>query len=269
MSTIQAHAKVNLALVVGPVRADGKHEVATVLQEIDLSDRLELGHATELAVDGFPNDTIVRRALTALAEQGGVEPLWHLTIEKRIPVAAGLGGGSSDGAGALLLANAELPKPLPVEELHRIACEIGADVPFFLRGGAALATGDGTELLPVDLPRGYHVLLALPHGKTKESTGAVYRAFDERDGARGFEERRAALLDALSRVRDPRDLARLPRNDLASSSLGARLEELGAFRADVSGAGPVVYGLFDDARLAERARDDVAAAAQTWLARPV
>ena len=113
------------------------------------------------------------------------------------------------------------------------------------------------------------MLLALPHGKTKESTGAVYRAFDERDGARGFEERRAALLDALSRVRDPRDLARLPRNDLASSSLGARLEELGAFRADVSGAGPVVYGLFDDARLAERARDDVAAVARTWLARPV
>jgi bifunctional UDP-N-acetylglucosamine pyrophosphorylase/glucosamine-1-phosphate N-acetyltransferase len=269
MSAIEAHAKINLALVVGPLREDGKHEVVTVFQQIGLADRLELERATTLTVDGFPDDTIVRAALTALAERAGVEPLWRVAIEKRIPVAAGLGGGSSDGAAALLLANAELPRPLPLGELHRIAGGIGADVPFFLLGGLQLATGDGTELRPVGLPLGYHVLLVLPDGEAKASTGAVYQAFDERDGARGFAERKAALMSALARVEEPRDLARLPRNDLASSPLSARLEDLGAFRADVSGAGPAVYALFDDERLAERARDEVASFGDTWLTRPI
>jgi 4-diphosphocytidyl-2-C-methyl-D-erythritol kinase len=269
VSAREAHAKVNLALVVGPLRDDGKHEIVTVLQRIDLSDRLVLEEAIELEIHGYAEDAIVKAALTALAERAGVEPRWRVGLEKRIPVAAGLGGGSSDAAAALLLANAELPHPLPLEELHHVAASIGADVPFFIHEGAQLATGAGTDLRALDLPVGYHVLLVLPHGETKESTGAVYTAFDERDGARGFEERRAELLHALSRVRDPRDLARLPRNDLASSSLGSRLEDLGALRADVSGAGPVVYALFDDAQLAERARDDVAPVAQTWLARPV
>ena len=88
------------------------------------------------------------------------------------------------------------------------------------------------------------MLLLLPHGDAKESTAAVYRRFDERDGAHGYEERRAALLEALERVERPRDLAALPPNDLAASPLAAGLRDLGAFRADVSGAGPTVYGLF-------------------------
>ena len=269
MSSLEASAKVNLALVVGPLREDGKHEVATVLQQIGLADRLELEPATELTVEGFSDDTIVRASLAALAERAGVQPLWRLTIEKRVPVAAGLGGGSSDGAAALQLANAQLPAPLAREELHRIASGIGADVPFFLRGGAQLATGDGTELHPVELPLTYRVLLVLPDGEAKVSTGTVYRAFDERDGARGFTERKEALLSALARIEEPRDLAGLPRNDLASSPLSAQLMDLGAFRADVSGAGPAVYALFDDERLARRARDEVAALGQTWLTSPV
>ena len=107
-----APAKINLALVVGPQRADGKHEVATVLQRIDVADRVAIAPGARLSVTGFADDTIVRDALLALAAAAGVEPRWAATITKRIPVAAGLGGGSSDAATALRLANETLDAPL-------------------------------------------------------------------------------------------------------------------------------------------------------------
>ena len=270
MSRATAHAKINLALVVGPRRRDGKHEVATVLQRIDLADELELDPAPSLLVVGFPDDTLVTAALEALAEAVGVPPAWRVHLEKRIPVAAGLGGGSSDAAAALRLANTTLPAPLSPAELEQIAATIGADVPFFLRSGTQLGTGDGTDLRALELPRGYHLLLVLSHGHTKRSTAGVYRAFDERGGERGFEDRRALLMEALESVRAPSDLARLPRNDLASSSpLVAELERLGAFRADVSGAGPTVYALFDDDDAAKRAAATLARTGRTWLTNPV
>lgn len=269
MTSARAHAKINLALVAGPLREDGKHEIVTVLQRVSLHDDLELEPAGSLDVRGFEEDTLVTEALQALAAAAGITPCWSVRIEKRVPVAGGLGGGSSDAATALLLANAELAEPLPREELHRIAAGIGADVPFFLRKGTQLATGDGTRLRPIALPGGYEVLLVLPEGAAKESTRSVYRRFDERAGARGFDGRRDALLRALAEVREPRDLAHLPRSDLDASPLADRLEELGAFRADVTGAGPVVYGLFEDARAAGRAREELRAIGETWLTRPV
>ena len=113
-------------------------------------------------------------------------PSWRVRIEKRIPVAGGLGGGSSDAAAALALANASLVTPLPDDELHALAALTGADVPFFLCAGPQLGTGDGTELVPLDLPTDYVALLVLPDGAHKESTAAVYRRFDERDGAQRF-----------------------------------------------------------------------------------
>ena len=225
MSRGRAFAKINLALVVGPRRADGKHEVVTVLQRIDLHDEIEVEPADTLIVDGFAEDTIVREALLALADVAGIAPRWRVRIEKRIPVAAGLGGGSSDAATALQLANASLDAPRSSDQLHRIAAGIGADVPFFLHGGAQLATGDGTELTPVELPSDYWVVLVMPDGDAKESTGKVYAAFDERAGADGFEQRADSLRLALASTRTPRDLARLPANDLASSSLSERADE--------------------------------------------
>jgi 4-diphosphocytidyl-2-C-methyl-D-erythritol kinase len=263
-----APAKINLALIVGPSRGDGRHEVVTVLQRVDLCDRVALGPADVLAVDGFAGDTLVRRALELVAEAAGVEPRWRATITKRIPVAAGLAGGSSDAATALRLANETLPEPLDGERLHEFAHVLGADVPFFLRLGPQLGRADGAELERIDLPQDYFVLLVLPHGATKPSTGAVYEEFDRRDGGDGFDERRDALLDALSSVRRPRDLAALPPNDLASSPLAEELLETGAFRADVSGAGPAVYGLFHHRAGAERARRRFDALGTTWLTVP-
>ena len=265
---VSAPAKVNLALVVGPTRADGKHEVATVLERVALADTLGLRETDATTVDGFPGDTLVRAALDAVREASGTDTRFAARLVKRVPVAAGLGGGSSDAAAALALANRMLGAPLSGARLHELAAALGADVPFFLQEGPQLATGDGTTLQPIALPRDYAVLLALPNGATKSSTRAVYGSFDARDGARCFDERRAALRAALADVRAPSDLAALPTNDLASSPLAAELDALGAFRADVSGAGPSVYGLFASVDAAERAAEALEGVARTWVTRP-
>jgi 4-diphosphocytidyl-2-C-methyl-D-erythritol kinase len=269
MSTAQAFAKINLALVVGPLRPGGKHEVVTVLQRIDLHDSITVETSDALVIEGFAADTIVRAALESLARAAGVAPRWHVRIDKRIPIAAGLGGGSSDAASALILANAMLAKPLSAAELHVVAAAIGADVPFFLGLGAQIGRGDGTELERIDLPSGYSVVLVVPTGETKESTGDVYAAFDDRQGADGFADRAAALAGALAAVSAPGDLAALPLNDLASSSVAAELAAAGAFRADVSGAGPTVYGLFDAHEAAVRAAERLADLGATYVTRPV
>jgi 4-diphosphocytidyl-2-C-methyl-D-erythritol kinase len=256
-----APAKINLALVVGPARADGRHEVATVLQRISLADRIRLEPAHDLSVAGFAEDTLVRRALETLAANAGSAPGWRAEIEKHIPVAAGLGGGSSDAGTALRLANDTLHRPLDEPALHKLARGLGADVPFFLTSGPQLGEGDGTELRALDLPQEYWILLIRPHDAHKESTAAVYDAFGGEDG---FAERRGALLEALALG----DLGALPPNDLASSPLAAELRELGAFRADVSGAGPVVYGLFAEQGEAVNAHAAVSGRGQTWIATP-
>ena len=268
MNRAPATAKLNLALVVGPERADGRHEVATVLQRIDLADRVRVEPAAVLGIEGFREDTIVREALECLAEAAGAEPAWKARIWKNIPVAAGLGGGSSDAATALRLANATLPEPLPAKRLHELAAELGADVPFFLTSGPQLGTGTGAHLAPLDLPQDYWVVLLLPHDTRKFSTTEVYAAFDRNGGADGFDERRARLERALGEIRRPRELAALPPNDLASSPHAETMLALGAFRADVSGAGPTLYGLFlhrDPAVAAGRELRDLG---RTWVTVP-
>jgi 4-diphosphocytidyl-2-C-methyl-D-erythritol kinase len=265
---LPAPAKINLALVVGPRRADGRHDVTTVLQRIDLGDRVALARAPALRVDGFEADTLVRRALERLAAEAAAEPRWHVRIDKQIPVAAGLGGGSSDAATALRLANETLPEPLPSDALRLLAAQLGADVPFFLAPGPQLGEGDGADLSPLDLPQDFWVLLVLPNGVAKRSTAAVYEDFDARGGDDGYADRRARLRDALAGVRRPRDLAALPPNDLASSPLADELRGAGAFRADVSGAGPAVYGLFHHRGAAERARRSFARLGRTWITAP-
>jgi 4-diphosphocytidyl-2-C-methyl-D-erythritol kinase len=269
MTRAPAFAKINLALVVGPLRHDGKHDVLTVLQKVELHDEIALEQSTTLVVEGFAEDTIVRGALESLCEAAHVEPNWRVRIDKRIPVAAGLGGGSSDAAAALRLANGALAEPLSDRELHRLAAGVGADVPFFLRTGTQLASGDGTELERLELPLDYHVLLVTPEGVEKASTGAVYAEFDAGDPAAGFERRVDELRRSLGTIRTSRDLAELPTNDLVSSPLASELAEAGAFRADVTGAGPTVYGLFDDLAAAERARESLERQAWTALTRPV
>ena len=154
-----------------------------------------------------------------------------------------------------------LSEPLDGPRLHELAADLGADVPFFLTQGPQLGTGDGTELAPVELASDFTVLVVLPAGAKKASTASVYESFS---GADGFAARRAALERAL----EAGDIAALPPNDLASSPLADELRGLGAFRADVSGAGPAVYGLFAEEERAEAAREALANRGQTWLTKP-
>ena len=197
-----------------------------------------------------------------------MRPRWRARIAKHIPVASGLGGGSSDAATALLLANATLDEPLPAERLHHLARRLGADVPFFLASGPQLGQEEGGALTPLELPQDYFVLLVLPRGAAKLATAAVYEEFDRRNGVDGYDARRAELLETVSAVVRSHDLAALPANDLASSPLADELRALGAFRADVSGAGPAVYGLFHHRQAADAARRQLRPRGRVWLTAP-
>ncbi|HEY7004216.1 MAG TPA: hypothetical protein VH281_08040 [Gaiellaceae bacterium] len=273
MKRVPAAAKINLALLVGPVREDGLHEIVTVMQRIDLCDSVELEPADRLAVEGFKKDTLVRTALSTLAAAAGAEPRWRVRLRKRIPLAAGLGGGSADAAAALALANPSLEHPLDATHLLDVAAGIGADVPFFLEPGPKLAEGGGERLTGLELPQDFWIVVALPRRTHKTSTADVYARFDAISGAAGFVERRATLTEALAAVRRPRDFAAFPPNDLAEAAgrprLVGQLLESGAFRADVSGAGPAIYGLFHHLGDAKGAARGLRLAARTWVVAPV
>jgi 4-diphosphocytidyl-2-C-methyl-D-erythritol kinase len=168
----------------------------------------------------------------------------------------------------LRLANALRESPLGDDDLFVMARGLGADVPYFLTDGPQLGSGDGTELIPLELPQDYWIVLVLPKAGTKSSTGDVYAGFDARGGERGYNARREELLATLDRIRRPRDLAALPPNDLASSPLADELLGLGAFRADVTGAGPAVYALFLHGEQARAAQREISPKGRTWLTAP-
>jgi 4-diphosphocytidyl-2-C-methyl-D-erythritol kinase len=268
-----AAAKINLALVVGDRRADGLHELVTVMQRVDLCDFVEVEAAPTLTVSGFEADTIVRSALERLAEASGLEPAWRARIRKRIPLAAGLGGGSADAAAALVLANATLKPPLSRDRLLEVGAAVGSDVPFFLEPGPKLVEGAGERLSPLELPQDYWVLIALPGSTGKLATADVYRRFDELAGPAGFDGRKRSLLEALATLRRPRDFDALPPNDLAEAAGGSTLADsmraAGAFRADVCGAGPAEYGLFHRLDQARGAGRSLPGRPRTWVVAPV
>jgi 4-diphosphocytidyl-2-C-methyl-D-erythritol kinase len=273
VNRVPAAAKINLALLVGARRQDGLHEVATVLQRVDLCDSVTVERAPTLVVEGYRKDTLVRSALAKLAAAAGDGVAWRVRLEKRIPLAAGLGGGSADAGAALSAANRTLGQPLSDTRLADLAAEVGADVPFFLTPGPKLAEGGGERLRPLELPQDYWIVLVLPRLARKRSTADVFNRFDELATYEGFEQRRAVLLDALEAVRRPRDFAAFPPNDLAPAAgrpaVVDELVERGAFRADVSGAGPAVYALFHHRTDAERAARRLRARARVWLVPPV
>jgi 4-diphosphocytidyl-2C-methyl-D-erythritol kinase len=141
-------------------------------------------------------------------------------------------------------------------------------VPYFLTDGPQLGRADGTVLTALELPQDYWIVLVLPNDAAKLSTGDVFASFDARGGAAGYDERREGLLATVEEIRRPRDLAALPPNDLASSPLADELLGLGAFRADVTGAGPAVYALFLHGEQARAAQREISPKGRTWLTAP-
>jgi 4-diphosphocytidyl-2-C-methyl-D-erythritol kinase len=246
---VRAPAKVNLCLRLGPLRPDGYHRVTTLVQAIDVYDELELEPAAETVVEGFSDDTLVSNALTALGETRRVR------LEKRIPVASGLGGGSSDAAAVLRA----LRRERTPNELHEIARGLGTDVPFFLSGaetGFCTGRGDRVQALP-EFPRG-HAFVIVPAAEGL-STADVYAASTPNPAFRAVE---GDLIRRMHTVRRTADVAGLMANDLEPAALRLRpeisptlaaLRDAGALAAQVSGSGPTAFGLFEHRVAAEDA----------------
>ncbi len=260
-----APAKINLGLFVGPVReADARHELATVMQSISLADEVTLQPAPAGAVAdqldcdqiaGPPEENLAARALREFRRHTGWDaPPQQLRVIKRIPVAAGLGGGSADAAAVLRLARAA--SGLGERELlQAIAAELGADVPAQVEPGRWLAEGAGEQLRRLAAPRVQFGILILP-GAFELSTGAVYAEAD-RLGAlrtrRELAERAQELAGALGRGAPLPAAAELLHNDLQRAAVSLRgeladtLRQVRAVGGDpvlVSGSGPTVIGLF-------------------------
>ncbi|WP_412077779.1 4-(cytidine 5'-diphospho)-2-C-methyl-D-erythritol kinase [Streptomyces xanthophaeus] len=260
--TVRVPAKVNVQLAVGAARPDGFHGLANVFLAVSLFDEVTATRADGLTVtcagpdaDQVPLDrtNLAARAAEMLAERAGIEPAVHLHIAKNIPVAGGMAGGSADGAAALLACDALWGLDTPRAELLDICAVLGSDVPFSLVGGAALGTGRGELLTPVDAGT-FHWVFAVADGGL--STPAVFREFDRLTAGTAVPEPEAspALLAALASG-DPDALAATLANDLQPAALSLRpalADTLaagtgaGALAALVSGSGPTTAFLVRD-----------------------
>jgi 4-diphosphocytidyl-2-C-methyl-D-erythritol kinase len=253
----RAAAKVNLCLYLGPTRADGRHELVTVFDSVSVFDELQIayGAADEVVCAGVSGRNLVADALAGLRDAGWAAPPVKVVIHKRIPVAAGMGGGSADAAAMLRCA----PRLAPVADrvLELIAAALGADVPSQLHPGPSLGTGAGETLAPLPSFSPYGVLV-LPQ-PFPLATGDVYREADRLGLARPGGELGPLAVGLTDRLPD-----RLV-NDLQPAALSlapqigaviARAWEVGADDAIVCGSGPTVIGVFrgaDGERRAERA----------------
>lgn len=264
--TLHAPAKVNLTLIVGARRDDGYHDVSTVMQTVGLYDTLTLTGGSGLTMTctdpNLPTDgsNLVLRAAALFCQELHLPvPDLHLHLQKRIPSQAGLGGGSSDAAAVLRAMRTLYAPEMSDAELERMAAALGSDVPFFIRGGTALATGRGERLTP--LPRladGWVVMVKPPEGF---STPAMYRRLDELPPQPPQPDGMTAALDAgeLRAVAAAlcNSLERAVPLDSAVWVIREALQAQGALAAMLSGSGSAVFGLFD--------REDAARAAAEVL----
>jgi 4-diphosphocytidyl-2-C-methyl-D-erythritol kinase len=284
--TVRVPAKVNVQLAVGGRRPDGFHDLANVFLAVGLYDRVTAARADDLRITAEGRDTaavpldasnLAVRAAVALAERHGIAPRVHLHIEKDIPVAGGMAGGSADAAGALLACDTLWGLGSAREELLAICAELGSDVPFSLVGGAALGTGRGDVLTPLEVAGGFHWVFVAADGGL--STPAVYQECDRLrrehgtgDGVADVAAPAAApeLLAAL-RSGDAYALGAALDNDLQAAALSLRPDlaetlaagtAAGALAGIVSGSGPTCAFLVSDGDTAEKVASTLGASAR-------
>ncbi len=269
--TEYANAKINLYLDILSRFPDGFHEIRTVMHSLDLCDVLEMdcrrAEHTELSLsvtggDPIPSDenNLICRVVLAYLRKAAITATVRVRLHKRIPVGAGLGGGSSDAAATLRGMNRAFGS-LSEEELLALASELGSDVSYCLRGGTVLCGGRGEQMEPISTPLAIHAVVAI--GSDRVSTPAAYRALDERysffDGSvktdgDGFDRfmdaiKRGALPTELYNVFESVTLPLCPEVGILKSSL----ESLGATHTLMSGSGPAVFGIFADEKTARSA----------------
>ena len=281
----RAPAKINLVLSVGPLRADGHHELATVFHALDLYDEVAAYPAEEISVavrglhsDRVPVDdtNLAFRAAAVLAEYAGVRTGVQLDVRKRIPVAGGLAGGSADAAAALVACDALWDLGLGRGELAMLAARLGSDVPFALAGGTSLGTGRGEQLTAVMVGGTFQWVVAM--ARDGLSTPEVYAELDRLRAGESVGRPTVGndVLAAL-RARDPVALGASMHNDLQEAacsllpSLRTTLDtgmDFGAVAGIVSGSGPTCVFLGRDSEHAEDLAAGLAASevcADAWV----
>lgn len=284
MTTIteKANAKINLGLNILGKREDGYHEVAMVMQSIGLSDIITIQEGQKLEITTNVDnlscgpDNLAYRAVMLLSDKFKLEPKVHINLEKHIFLAAGLAGGSSDAAAVLRGMNRFWNLKLSVDELKKIAAELGSDVPFCIEGGTALALGRGEVVAPLDgLPETI-VIVAKPRG-LEVSTAWVYKNYDEGRVIQvpkiyrmveHVHEGAHAIWPYFGNVLETVTIPRYP----VLAAIKAKMVGAGAFYAMMSGSGPTVFAFADSHDIAQRviaalADFDVETAVTTTLER--
>ncbi len=271
--TVRVPAKVNVYLGVGPREFSGYHQLATVFQAVNIYDEITVEFADELSIvaagpyaDSIPLDdsNLVWKAAKLVAAACGVDPQVRITIDKSIPVAAGMAGGSADAAATLLACDALWSGRLSRDQLDAMAQQLGSDVPFMLHGGCALGTNRGEVLAPIMTRAVFHWVFAT--FKEGLATPAVYERLDNLRGLEFSESPQVPdeVLFAITQG-DSKALGKLMKNDLQlaavtmKSVLSNALEfglDTGALGAIVSGSGPTCAYLVKD----EKAAIDLAVA---------
>ena len=260
---VLAPAKLNIRLKIIGRRPDGYHELISLMVPVGLFDHLELEMTGQggirIECKGFPvpdnEDNLAFRAAEAFFSQADIAPGLFLKLTKNIPVAAGLGGGSSDAAGTLMTLTSMCPNSLLPEDLGRMAARLGADVPFFLHNQPCIARGIGEILEPIDKWPRFWYLIITPH--LKISTSWVYSNlnFELTKGDYDF------IINALEK--DPLCITKLLENDLERvttshfpviNTIKRILMDAGAEGALMSGSGPSVFGIFRSKEQALRAK---------------
>ena len=260
MLTLDARAKLNLTLEVLGRRSDGYHETASIMQTLELADTVNIESSESLEVSCSAPDlggktNLAWKAAELLRREAGVSKGAHISIDKNIPVSAGLGGGSSDAAATLVGLNSMWELGLSHDELRALGAEVGSDVPFLIEGGTAIALGRGerVRLLPTtDLP---WFVLAFPRSSRSDKTAFMYRSITEDNFTRGGLTRK---LEA--RIRNSSDIppqflfnafdtvARAVEPDV--DRCWSDMYSAGAREIHVSGSGPTVYAAIDRKEIA-------------------
>jgi len=279
--SLKAYAKINIGLDIISKRPDGYHEILTIFQQIDLHDKVELSSRDdEKIVINSDNknvplnqNNICYKAASLLREVVAKPSGINITIDKRIPIGAGLGGGSSDAA-STLKGLIELWKiSVDKNSLINLAKKIGADVPFFLKGGTAIASGIGEKLRQITFPKNYFCVLVYPN--VEISTYWAYKNIN-------FNLTKTKKISKLSQILQKKinlfELKNNIQNDFEDvifeefpelNDLKNKLYQHGAFFASMSGSGSTIYGLFKNFQKAEDAVRIFSESYQTILARPI
>jgi len=249
MLTLPAYAKINLTLEVLGQRADGYHEVATVLQEIDLNDTLSIEQAREIRVEG---DNVAFEAAKLLQEVAGLSKGASISIKKGIPKAAGLGGSSSDGAATLRALNELWGLSYSLHQLLQVASRVSADTAFFLCGGTALAQGRGERITPLPpFPSSWVVLFRPPVNVPPSKTKSLYSLLNQSHFTEG--QFTNSVVERLSHGREvsPSSFFNVFESVAFTAYPGLdeywkRFSALGADTIHLAGSGPTLFTLVKD-----------------------